>query len=372
MSARPNGKRVTQPTIAEGGCVSVTAAPAIVSRCDKVAKAGRPVAGAGTRAEGVAVSRAKRANAFTLIELLVVVAIIALLIAILLPSLSSARDQARSIRCMANMRDMFTGVSTFAANHRGRFQLVSSEMGRSKADPDRTIYEYEPRLGAASPTLLVWPIVLLREEAIRTVRRNINWGQPSEQNARLAASRGMIRKYEVLTCPSDKIEFASTKYPNTCFGYLSYGINEDIVGSRTDNLLATDPPVWKNGMPGGQPGGGERLEGQLDRVVRPAEVAFFFDAGLRQSGEADNAQNLLTTRLAAGPLIEYCDLKWDRLPYQRHRRGSLNITYADGHGGFAKRVRKTPAPANPTVEPEWVYLPKTRISPYNSGKLPGR
>ncbi len=51
---------------------------------------------------------------FTLIELLVVVSIIALLIAILLPSLRTARDQAKKVKCMANLRAIGLGLVTYA------------------------------------------------------------------------------------------------------------------------------------------------------------------------------------------------------------------------------------------------------------------
>ncbi len=61
-----------------------------------------------------------RKNSFTLIELLVVVAIIAVLVAILLPALSQARMTAKRIVCKTNLRQMYVGWNMYADDNNGR------------------------------------------------------------------------------------------------------------------------------------------------------------------------------------------------------------------------------------------------------------
>jgi prepilin-type N-terminal cleavage/methylation domain-containing protein/prepilin-type processing-associated H-X9-DG protein len=61
-----------------------------------------------------------RSRGFTLIELLVVVAIIALLISILLPSLQRAKRQARQLKCCTNLRTQGQAAFLYADDNEGR------------------------------------------------------------------------------------------------------------------------------------------------------------------------------------------------------------------------------------------------------------
>lgn len=60
-----------------------------------------------------------RDGGFTLLELLVVSAIIALLLGILLPALGAARQQARCVVCLSNLRQWGMGVNLYAQEYRG-------------------------------------------------------------------------------------------------------------------------------------------------------------------------------------------------------------------------------------------------------------
>lgn len=58
-------------------------------------------------------------RAFTLVELLVVIGVVALLLSILLPTLSKARQSAQRAACLSNQRQAFTALRLYADNNAG-------------------------------------------------------------------------------------------------------------------------------------------------------------------------------------------------------------------------------------------------------------
>ncbi len=157
-------------------------------------------------------SAGRRRLGFTLIELLVVVAIIALLIAILLPSLKKARDQAKRTACQANLNQIAKAWHMYLNAHDGRFlQGVNTNINGGGVQGTDPAYGGNP----ANPILKPLNVHMKLDPVID------NGG-------------------EVFLCPADKGDGLA---PTTCFAYYgsSYKTNPFLIGQNQINTM-----IWGN------------------------------------------------------------------------------------------------------------------------------
>ena len=121
---------------------------------------------------------------FTLIELLVVVAIIAILAALLLPVLARAKESARRVVCMSNLRQWGMALAMYADNNNGLLPETTQYWGDGRYpnlimadDPDSTPYFSIGKIGSLVP-------------GTDTVNRRLSgiWRCPSGENANIEVS----------------------------------------------------------------------------------------------------------------------------------------------------------------------------------------
>lgn len=112
-------------------------------------------------------------HGFTLIEVLVVVAIIALLVSILLPSLRKARELGKRAVCLSNLRQQGVGFNTYGTDHRGML-------------PTREEFSY------------YITAQLKKNTAKETVNYGMLWGSLSSSNRRSYVGKSV----DVFYCPS--------------------------------------------------------------------------------------------------------------------------------------------------------------------------
>jgi prepilin-type N-terminal cleavage/methylation domain-containing protein/prepilin-type processing-associated H-X9-DG protein len=145
-------------------------------------------------------SRARlTARAFTLVELLVVIGIIAVLIAILLPGLQAANNQARAVKCGTALREIFHAFQMYAHDNRGYYPVASYQMvtGQSYSLYDHTFvggsiiwnsflqkYATKTQQGVASGS---------NSAAATDARSTVFWGCPAWGGVASSATGGFNR-----------------------------------------------------------------------------------------------------------------------------------------------------------------------------------
>ncbi len=228
-------------------------------------------------------------RAFTLIELLVVIAVISLVMAILMPALSSVKVQARGLVCRSNLRQLFIANTGYATENDGFYVAAASDMWDSAG-------------------LHRW----------HGVRERID--EPFEP------TKGPLAKYladgRVKECPQ-KVEFVKGEDWNTNFeqGCGGYGYNMTYIGSR----------IWKNGIKSTEAWreAYERTT-RTTEVGRPVETVMFADTAMSNDG-----RSLIEYSFAEPPFTIYegrpvTSFYMSPSIHFRHKE-KANVGWADGH-----------------------------------------
>jgi prepilin-type N-terminal cleavage/methylation domain-containing protein/prepilin-type processing-associated H-X9-DG protein len=199
-------------------------------------------------------------SAFTLIELLVVVAIIALLISILLPSLQKAREQAKTAVCLSHQNQIGTAIHTYMAENRDFPFPRRNNWSRWFEPPGRF------------------------QQATDPVDVYTNHGSPS--NPVNEAYWGVFyreiisNERAIFSCPAAKVLDPANADGTFDEGhiYTAYGLNCVEDGAYMRGAPRFSPDIYKMPFVFESQTGWRRLVEPLTAVRNPAETIFFQDS----------------------------------------------------------------------------------------------
>jgi len=231
-------------------------------------------------------------RAFTLIELLVVIAIIAILAALLLPVLAKAKERAKSVGCLNNMRQIMLATKLYVDDNHGTMIPLWVEQG----SPGWGSWNYDAATFVVQkPTYLWWPDKL-----------------------RLG---GQISSQKIFDCPALTQPATDAHGQSFSTNYtLGIGMNYPEYG-RIIPAAGNPDPVY-----------GSASENQ---VIRPSQSIVFADAGFvsNPDDDYDNWKELPATGCTyfrvPSDINDYSKVDFTR-SVPRHG-GQLNAAFFDGH-----------------------------------------
>jgi prepilin-type N-terminal cleavage/methylation domain-containing protein len=146
-----------------------------------------------------------RNKAFTLIELLVVIAIIAILMGILMPTLSRVRAQARGVACQSNLKQWGTLFLMYTDANNGMFNRRGNNYGRW-IDTMYAYYHKDPKFRVCPVAKkIAWPTYPPGGNDVDQVwgDKETSWGYLSSNNQRPEGTYGSYGINEWVQVPAE-------------------------------------------------------------------------------------------------------------------------------------------------------------------------